>query len=48
MKLSGSPENEAVIEQINAIKPNILIIGLAAALYGLARETEGAIEPLTH
>lgn len=31
-KTPGSPENEVVIEQINAVKPNILIVGFGMPL----------------
>ena len=31
-KTPGSPENDAVVQQINAVKPNILIVGLGMPL----------------
>lgn len=31
-KTPGSPENEAIIKQINAVKPNILVVGLGMPL----------------
>jgi len=33
-KTPGSPENEAVIRQINAVKPNILVVGFGMPLQG--------------
>jgi len=32
IKLSDSTKNEAVIEQINAVRPNILIVGFGMPL----------------